>query len=310
MAKNLPELTHLSLNFAGAMTDESLYAIVENMKQLRSISLDGAYLVAKEAWVKLFERFGGQFKKVTVGSSVRVDETVIASISQHCPKLRYLCLKELPSVGNVALQHLCTLTELEHLEIYFPQEPCETILDAPVVDILNATGSTLRTLTIQGAIELGADTTVAIKASCHNLLTLDLSECESIPAAAVVDLFNGWQTNNTLTKLSLSRIMELDDEGLRAAIDHSWETLEELNISGTRVKRDIMEYIIERTLPRLQVLDIGFVRSVDDMILEGIASKSPDLVEVRMWGCPTVTPYTKINPNIRVIGREADFLRD
>lgn len=307
MAENLPELTRLSLNYAGAMTDESLNAIVANMKQLKSFTLDGAYLITKEAWIKLFTTFGSQFEKLCVGSSVRVDKDVMNAIAQNCPKLKHLHLKYLPSIGDEALFLLTALTELESLEIELPEEA--EIHDGPIIEILNATGSTLRTLTITGGVELTAETTTAIKASCHNLLSLDLTDSESIPAAAIVDLFNGWESNNSLTKLSVSRIYDLDDEGFRAILDHSGPTLEELNLNGCKmITKEVWATVIERGLPKLQLLDVGFVRSVDDAVLEGVAAKSPDLAEVRVWGVPMITQMVALDKSIRIVGREADIL--
>ena len=52
----------------------------------------------------------------------------------------------------------------------------------------------------------------------------------------------------------------------------------------------------------LHTLDVGFVRSVDDELLDTLAASIPTLTKLYVFGCPRVTHFA--HPRITVIGRE------
>lgn len=305
MTESVPQIEHLHLGFAGDMTDAVVDAMISNLKSIKSLHLRGAFLVTKPAYKRLFEHYGKQLESLTLAESVRVNGEVLASLAENCSNLKHLRLFTVPSVDDDALQELAKFTELESLELMHCSEEAT---DKPLVDILNATGSTLTKLQLAGFPGLTADATTAIKASCKNLRTLDIHGAEDLPPAAIVDLFNSWDVTAPLVNLNVSSIFEMDDEGFRAIIQHCGDTVEELNISKCRhISSSVWEEVIEQKLPKLRSLDVSFVRSVNDGVLEGIARGSPDLELVTVWGNNALTTATQIDKSITIIGREADM---
>ena len=98
----------------------------------------------------------------------------------------------------------------------------------------------------------------------------------------------------------------MEDSGLASVVRHSGAWLEVLEVNGCRgLSREGLEVLGECT--KLEKVDLGFVRAVDDGVVEGLVGRG---VWSGIWGCKGVTECAGRGGGGRggVVGREADVV--
>lgn len=306
IAAFVPTIRRLHLNWCGLMNDECLDYYGTQLKQLTSIGLYGAFNVTEECYVRFFQNVGSRLTEFAVNGTSRFKVAAMEALVDNCPELEVLRLNTLTYIDDECIRLLTGLPNLKILEI---TDPGQTITDGPIVDCLNTFGPGLSELTLNGCRDLTDETLHAIHSSCGRLDILNLAELDLITNDGIGKLFTEWSKNYGLKELSLGRCINLQSSGFARVIDHSGRTLEKLSVNSCKdIKQDAWAFLQEFKLPQLEALDISFLRSVDDAVIEGILQVAPQLKVLKVWGCNKVTEACTLKEGTLLVGREADIL--
>ncbi|TGZ77880.1 RNI-like protein [Ascodesmis nigricans] len=302
IAAFMPQLRHLGLYHAGSATDDVLSYYAEKLPHLESFHLHGAFLVTPTAYSTFFTQIGHQLTSLTL-SNTRNTPTLIHTITTTCPNLTALNLSHLTRLDNTCISHLSSLQFLTSLDI---SHSASEITDAAITPLLESIGSGLTHLDLSGLPSLTGLTTSAIHACCAHLRSLNLSDLPLLSASDITSLFTNWTKNRGLVKLQMKHLSLVDDDALKAVVAHSGRSLEVLNVNSCAelTKEGVMEGLAR--CERLGKLDVGFVRAVDDEVVEMALGRGVSWVSV--WGCAKVTACCGIGRGVTVVGREVEGL--
>ncbi|KAF3937589.1 hypothetical protein ABW19_dt0200840 [Dactylella cylindrospora] len=302
----VPTLRRLYLKFCGRMRDDCLDYYGEKLKQLDCFEIYGAFNVTEECYVRFFQNVGNRLTEFGVGDTSRFRLAAMNALVDNCPDLEVLRLRTLTNIDDECIRLLTGLSNLRVLEI---SDPGLELTDQPIIDVLNSCGSGLKELNLNGCTYLTDSTLEAIGECCGRLEILSLEELELLTDEGIAKLFTSWSTNIGLKELNLSRCSELKPEGFARVIRHSAESLERLNLNSCKdLDDDAWSFLSSFKLPMLEDIDVSFIRSVNDAIVEDIIRISPELKVVRAWGCHRLTEAVQLREDLHLVGREADIL--
>jgi DNA repair protein RAD7 len=128
----------------------------------------------------------------------------------------------------------------------------------------------------------------SIMPQCSLLSSITLEHLPELTDAGVGLFFNDWN-GNPLCSLSLGRNPTLGSEALEAVLNHSGNVLQELNINGWKGVPEASLMQIAAKCPKLEQLDVGWCREVDDFVVKSIIDGCPDLKVAKVWGCNRLT---------------------
>ncbi|KAI7902081.1 uncharacterized protein BX663DRAFT_511683 [Cokeromyces recurvatus] len=288
-----PRLTKLQLIYCGHMTDRVLNGYKERLHHLSSLEVSGAFLVTKKAWISFFECVGPRLESFSIRHSARFTKECLEALVTYCPNLKELKLGHLSHLDSDWLTLISQLKNLKTLELAWTTHG-HTFKTQDVVDMLSEIGSQLEELTIRGGHDLTDDILYeGLLKNCHRLKKLGLEQCEKLSAKAMVEFLDNWETKG-LSHLNISRCILFDDEVIKAVIRHSGETLKQLNLHSLElVTATGLESLAgsesESTACKgLTHLNCGFVRSMDDFVLQKLINCCKSLEHVQVWGCHLV----------------------
>ncbi|KAF3118307.1 hypothetical protein TWF103_000322 [Orbilia oligospora] len=306
IAAFVPTIRRLHLNWCGLMKDECLDYYGTQLKQLTSLELYGAFNVTEECYIRFFKNVGSRLTEFAVKDTSRFKAAAVEALVDNCPELEVLRLHTLTFIDDECVRLLTGLPNLKILEITDSQA---SIKDGPIIDCLNTFGPGLSELTLNGCKDLTDATLDAIHSSCGRLDILNLDEVDLLTNDGISKLFTEWSLNYGLKELSFRNCTNLQSSGFARIIDHSNRTLEKLTINRCKdIEKDAWTFLQEFTLPELEVLDISFVRCVDDAVIEGILKVAPELKTLKVWGCNKITEACALKEGMLLVGREADIL--
>ena len=302
IAAFLPDLRELSLYHCGRMTDEVLPYYAEKLKCLESIHIRGAFLVGAEVYVDFFKTVGPRLKSLSLTSTARTNSSVFEAIAENCPNLESLCLSNLARLDVDGVTALRNCSKLKSLDISFAGGD---ITDDAVVSLLDVIGSGLKELDLSGNALLTHETLGAIHACCAHLRVLKLNDCELLTDQDIINLFTNWYKNRGLHEFHIARPESFEDGALEAAAVHSGQTLKVLDLTscGGITRQGLLKALT--VCQKLQSIDVGFVRSVDDEVVE--AMQKNGITHITIWGCTKVTLTCKVDVGVTLVGREADL---
>ena len=277
----LPTLRYLMLRFCGSMTDEVLSYFGTQLTDLKGIELGGPFLVSKACYLDFFQRRGENLEEITITDTFRVNADVISSLVDNCPNLKELRLKQIVKFDDESVRLLTALSKLKVLEI---SDPGGDVQDEAVIDLLNSIGSGLKELDLSGCTLLSDKTLLAVRQCCPRLTSFSLTEVGEITDEGVAQLFRNWDINPGLQYINLNRIYKLEYFGIEALLEHSGKTVEVLNLNGCPLKPDSWDFWWQGgKLTKLWSLDVGFVRSTDDAVVERLCEEvCPNLGELKV----------------------------
>lgn len=237
----------------------------------------------------------------------------------NCPHITELGLAQIGKLNAEALEPLSCYTNLTHLDVSDPGVsapgiPPESLKDEEVIKLLKAVGKHLVHLNLsKNAALTGRTIYEGIRKNCRNLRELKLAELVRVEVESYEELWADWNVRGKgddrgdgmngygFTKIDLKRsygnepyeeengvfnLKGLNDRALQALLQHSHKTLTHLNINSC-------SWITKESLSRisscssLQELDLGFVREVDDDLLQEFF-KIPTLKLINVFGCNKV----------------------
>lgn len=198
------------------------------------------------------------------------------------------------------------------LEILQISNPGQDVTSEAIIDVLDSVGSGLKELDLSRCIGLTDKVLNAIHDCCPRLQILSIEDCELFTGAGLCSLFVDWTKNPGLSRVNFSRVINFSDDALASLLHHSGGTLEILNLNscGKLTQEGLQAFLVKEgeCMKRLEDIDLGFIREVDDMVIEGLAKRCANLRLVKVWGVPKMTQMVDVPRSVAVVGREADLL--
>lgn len=266
----------------GQISTDTLVTWGKSLKNLKSLELNGPFLVRKAGWISFFKDRGKKLEGLSITQSPRIDLETIEALVKSCPNLKNLKLTEIGQLDSEFLEPLAKLTKLESLAIISPGST--PLSDEAVVTLLKAVGSHLTTLDLSENKELGDEILVAMAECCPKLQHLSLRNVH-LSEAGVKKYFETLSSaeHPGFVTLDLEKGHDLAGSSLGALTKHSSRTLERLSIMGWKhVDADTVSGL--SACSQLRFLDLGWCRNVTDFTLKDIIDGCNHINEIRVWG--------------------------
>ncbi|KAH3674705.1 hypothetical protein WICMUC_003121 [Wickerhamomyces mucosus] len=303
-----PNIEKLTLLMCGKFHNDNLKYFSNNLNRLTHLEVDGPFLINNESWQTFFISKGKMLKSFKVSNTHRFsDETLEIMLKNVDPQI-FECLKlsRLDGIKNKDSYDLLPmyLTNLKELEISYPNHE-DSVDDTMLINLTSINGATLNTLVLDGCSALTDEFLInGLKPFCSNLRKLSLQFLDQITDEGFTGLFHGWNINLGLNEVFLKKCFSLGDSGIIEMLLHSNSTLVELSLNSIKDLTSLAFQIL--SCNNLIYLDIGFIRSVDDEVLELIQKKCNQLKLIDCYGNNRCTSKAQIREGLKVIGRQSD----
>ncbi|PNS15682.1 DNA repair protein rhp7 [Sphaceloma murrayae] len=293
-----PSITKLILRNSHQLKDDAVEYMLDKCDNITYLQLYTANLVSDEMWIKIFQKYGEQLEtvKLTWLDATFGDDIATAMIA-NCPNIRRLKFKKCRRLGSEAVSMLSKLKHLEHLSLQISSD----VTPETLVTLIKRVGPQLKTLSLEHFLDLDDSVLNAIHESCANLQKLRITENDTATDAGFASLFTKWG-NLPLTIVDLNSTRDMDnnnpngpadaiglaDNGFRALMKHSGETLRVLDIASCRhislsTFIDVFDGI--KIYPALETANLSFCSCVDTRVIAGIFRSCPAIKQVIAFGC-------------------------
>ncbi|KKZ60718.1 hypothetical protein EMCG_04645 [[Emmonsia] crescens] len=311
----MPFLERVNLRFAGQLKDKQLEYMMGHNKFVKHLHLDASNLISNECWQKFFKTCGSRLESLKLSNlDYALNDESIAVMAENCTNLRRLKLTTCWLLSDEALRSISKLPKLEQLSLDFEKETSSEAL----LEVVDKLGPNLQTLSLNGF--KNADDTVLdmIHQRCRRLSKLRFADNCICTDAAYARLFTDWD-NPPLTYVDLSSTRDVDNKnpdgpeepiglasaGFTALMNHSWKSLEKLNICSCRhISHQSLSAAFNGTnnkYPRLKEFDISFHTAADDFLVLSIFKSCPALRKVIAFACFGIRDVS-IPPGVALIG--------
>ncbi|EPY51606.1 Rad7 Rhp7 [Schizosaccharomyces cryophilus OY26] len=295
-----PHLHTLHLTYCGQMKDEVLELYSEKLTELKDFSIKGAFLVSTDTWISFLKKRGPQLTRLEITDTAKVRPPVINTIVDYCPNLTSLTLSRIFYMDDECVRLLSGCKNLKTLRI---ESPGDVVTDGSILDVLNQIGSGLQTLSLAGCCKLTDELLrQGIGPCCGRLRNLDLTALSELTDDEAASMFGNWNIQSGLENLSLRRCLGLGDRTVRAVLVNSGHSLSSLDLNGlSYVTHNSLQYLATFPLPKLQTLDVSWIRDMNDKLVCEFEENKPTLEKLLVWGNNHVLMPTK---RLLLIGRE------
>lgn len=296
-----PHIHTLVLQMCGQL-DNAAFAALGRLP-LVALDLYGPYLVRKEAWIAFLESRGGALHALRLRETPRFDYACIATLVARAPQLRELGLAQIGGLDDASARLLCGLRHLVYLDLSQPGVsahgvPPGSLHASSVVPILATCGPQLTTLRLDGNAELG-DELADVLATCRALRVLSVNGAR-VSSAAWAQCFAAMGTT-PLEDVSLSH-NGLKDAAV-TALFHAAPQLRVLRLEGNDALTPAAFEVLADAAPPLTLLEVSFVRCIDDAVLCRLTTSLRSLATLYVFGCNRVTPDF-VCDRLALVGRE------
>lgn len=314
IAAYCPKLESLTLNMCGQLHNDNLRYFGSKLASLKSLSLNGPFLINDDTWQSFFDsNVGKNLKHFHLRNTHRFTNDSLVSLLENCGNnLKSLTLSRLDGLDSKPVYDLLPhfLSGLEHLEISSPHH--ENLIDDDlIINLLAINCETLTSLNLDKCSGLTnrflAD---GLRAFGSNVTKLSIADLDQIDDTGMMSLFENWDINGGLTDICLERCFSLGDKSIYTMLSHSSQTLVQLNLNSVKEISKVMFSRLSRNIifPLLTNLDIGFVRSVDDSVLAILSRICPKLEILEVYGNNRCTEKALVKDSLTVIGRQTDSI--
>lgn len=333
IAAYAPGLESLTLHMCGQLHNDNFQYFNDKLTNLKELSLNGPFLISDIMWQEFFESGGKKLEKFEVRSTHRFTNDSLISLLENCgKKLSSLKLSRLDGIDSAEvyelIPHYLSTNSLTHLELSYPKTE-ELITDELLINILAVTGSSLISLNVDGCTNLtNSFINDGLTQFCPKLTHLSMKDLDQVTEEADFSKFN--EINGGLISLDLTKCVELDEKSVYSLLKQSSSTLVELSVNSLdRLSKNFLWQILTDDLdeakksfnsddqetpfysglafPLLTTLNIGFVRSVDDQILNLLSKNCPKLKILEVFGNNRCTHKAKTREDLIIIGRQGDL---
>ncbi|KAH3688702.1 hypothetical protein WICPIJ_000302 [Wickerhamomyces pijperi] len=305
-----PNIKKLTVLMCGRFHNDNLNYYATNFKNLTSLELDGPFLINNQTWQSFFKVKGKDLTSFKVSNTHRFDDTTLETLLQNVDAEKFQSLK-LSRLAGIKFKDSYDmipmyLTNLFELEISYPEHE-ELVDDSMLINTLSINGESLNTLVLDGCAGLTDEFLInGIKPFASKLRKLSLQFLDQITDEGFVGLFHEWHTNLGLNEVFLKKCFSLGDAGILEMFLHSNTTLVELSLNSVK-DLTVLPFQVMRC-NNLIYLDIGFIRSIDDRVLELIQKNCKQVKIIDCYGNNKCTAAAKIREDVKVIGRQSDTL--
>lgn len=326
-----PRLESLTLFMCGQFHNDNLQYYSSNLAHLTLLALNGPFLIGESAWLDYFAGGGSRLTRFELRNTHRFNSDSFISMLEGCgARLTSLKLSHLNGLTQASvyelLPHYLLASKLTELELSYPNSH-DLVTDDLLINILSVTGDTLVLLNVDGCVGLtDRFLTDGVAQFCPNLSHLSMDSLEQVSNEGFARAFGGFsKLNSGLMSANLRKCDLLGDEAVYALLQHSSNTLVELNVNSLRrVTKELLATVLQGDktsqkktatdspeyepleFPLLTTLDIGFVRAVDNVVLKLLATKCPKLTILEVYGDNRCTKHVDLRESLLVIGRQSD----
>ena len=260
---------------------------------IRSLQLEATNLVSNTKWAKFFKKRGHRLEHLKLSwLDYSMDDDTFIGLIRHCPNLKRLKVKKCFRLGDVALNAMTELRQLEHLSLRFPMATTTGVL----ADLISSVGSDLRTLSLEGFSDADDNVLSTVNSSCTQLSKLRFTENDLCTDTGFTSLFKSW-LNPALTSIDFSSNRSVDyavpdgpeapiglaSEGFEALMEHSGLRVEQLDISSCRhINYESFSKVFDgrQQYPALKDINISFLPKIDTSIVAGMFRSCKDFIKV------------------------------
>lgn len=342
IASFCPNLTSLTLFMCGQFHNDNLVYFSDKLN-LNELNLNGPFLISDVMWQEFFENGGKNLENFEIRNTHRFGNDSLISLLENCgSSLKSLKLSRLDGIDSAAMYelipHYLTQNCLETLEISYPKSE-ELVTNELIINVLSMCEGSLSSLNLDGCSDLtDLFTQEMVKFNLDKLTSLSLKNLDQIKDFDFTNF-----KNNGLISLNLYKCVELSEASVYSILKHSCSTLVELCLNSVPVSKNFWWQIFtpnndelkkrylksdsddesenddedddespkafydELSFPNLTSLDLGFVRSVDDQVLNLISKKCPKLKVLEVFGDNRCTFGAKVREDLIIIGRQGDL---
>lgn len=273
------ELTLLKLSRLDGLNSAAIYDLIPHYLETNSLtSLELSYptaedLITDELLINILSVTGETITNLNVDGCINLtDKFLLEGVCKFCPNLTSLSMKLVDLVTNEGFAKAFN----EYKEV-------------------NSSGLTEVALT--KCTSLGDEAIYSLLShSSHTLLELNLNSIHNITRHFWLQIFTD---DYDASKKALKEAVE--QEELQLQNNENADEDEE-------VSQKAQKYFAEIKFPLLTTLDVGFVRSVDNEILELIGEKCSKLKILEVYGNNKCTSRATIREGLLVIGRQSDCI--
>lgn len=325
VASFCPRLRSLTLFMCGLFHNDNLKYYSSNLLDLTSLALNGPFLISESAWLDYFENGGSWLTEFELRNTHRFGNDSLISMLENCgSKLTSLKLSRLDGINKESvyslIPHYLLDSTITNLELSYPYSE-DLITDDLLINILSVTGDTLVSLNVDGCTGLTDRFLVeGVAKFCPNLTHLSMDSCGQVSNEGFCEAFDnyGKVNNGGLIGVNLRKCGQLANEAIYSLLKHSGKTLVELNLNSLRfLEKELFIDILQDKktdgsaydpldLSLLTTLDVGFVRVVDDSVLNRLSERCPKLSILEVYGDNRCTKQADVRSDLLVIGRQSD----
>ena len=310
-----PHLEELSLQMCGQLNNEALLYIAEKLPKLTSLKLDGPFLINEETWDKFFEIMKGRLQEFHISNTHRFTDKNLGSLLQNCHnELISVGFSRLDSLFNYAiLPQYLTNSNFHTLVIEYPYNE-DDVTDEVIINILGQVGLSLKHLVLKQCDELTDSVVVngltAFLCGVDNvnstLEVLELEGLDQLTNDSLVYFFS--QTSLPfLKRCSLMRCIEVGDDAITELfLNSARDSLVSLNLNSLKNLTSTPFSVLK--CDDLESIDLGFVRCIDDKVMETLCNQNVKLHLIEIFGDNLVTKDANIRRGVTVLGRQSDSI--
>jgi hypothetical protein len=261
--------------------DSSLCLIGSSCPFLEEITIDGAFLCDNEGFIGLLN--SENLRELTLYQASKLTCSFLDSLSHQRASLKLLDIRGSPLINSV--KNLESLECLETLCLDFVGDIGSEEFESLLLKI----GSCLKKLSFRGQGLLQDSFLSTISQTCTELKSISLEACTSFTPNAINALFDNLKS--PLTHANLDRVENVTEGVITSLISNHGPHLQILQMNGIENLSQSAMQQLSQSLPCLEKIDISWIRSVDDEILENLVTKSPLLNIIQIFGCYQCTPF-------------------
>ena len=293
----VPKIKHLRLRNAIQFKNKVMDHLLATVVELESLSLHGANLIDDERWNQYLKEKGSHLKALKVyHTDGHFGDEQIELLGKTCPNLKHLKICHNQKVTDAGLKHIAALTTVERLSL----EIYQTTTSPPYVEIINAIGPALRTLSLATVHYIDDTVLEAIHENCQNISKIRITDNEVLTDEGFAKLFTNWY-NPPLSYIDFHKCRHIDAAvprenpdsiglgslGFEALMAHSGATLRYLDVRSCRhISLETFEAVFgpEKKYLELKEMNLSFCQSVNDLVVGLIFQACPNLKTLKVFG--------------------------
>ncbi|GAA6000740.1 UV-damaged DNA-binding protein RAD7 [Rhodotorula paludigena] len=285
-------LEHLTLSEIGRLTGASLAAL-HPLEHLASLDLSRlgtpqGQVLEDDDVIALLRRVGAGLDTLTLdGNELLTERVLTEGVARFCPRLRSLSIED------------CGEVQTEGIEALFAGDSAPEEKQAEGDEGAGSGAAPPDEQPQQDAAPAVAD---GADVAMPPVAAAETGEAAPVVKETLPPL--GPWASPGLHTLNLHRVSTLAPSALRALLAHSGKTLQHLNLhSCDDLDSDALFHLADHA-PELEVLDVSFVRAVDDFFVKHVLDRCKKLKVLFLHGNNRVTSEVPKKAGVQLRGLE------